>query len=103
MKRTRIRPVSRRRAVRDRVYPAAREAVLERSGGRCEADVHADDCNRRCEQVHHREGRNVPEPHRLDNLVGLSAACHSKAHLLPGWAYETGISIRKHRAGGDTA
>lgn len=96
----RLRPYSARRRSRDQNYQAARLEVWERSEGRCEAPVpHAAECSGACEQVHHREGRNVPDPHRLDNLVGLSAACHARAHLVPLWAYEAGISVRKHRGG----
>jgi hypothetical protein len=96
----RLRPYSARRRRRDASYPAARLEVFERSEGRCEAPApHAADCTGACEQVHHREGRNVPDPHHLDNLVGLSAACHARAHLVPLWAYEAGISVRRHSGG----
>ena len=99
MRRTRIRPVSRKRARRDRDYPKQRERVYERSGGFCEAPMHDVSCTGRCEQVHHLAGRQGPDPHRLDNLIGLSAACHRLAHARPQLAREWGLSVS--RLGGD--
>jgi hypothetical protein len=95
--RSRLKPYSKKRRQRDAPYSRQRGAAFERADGRCEATVHADGCSGRAEQVHHREGRNVPDPHHLDNLVCLSERCHSRAHLWPLWAYEQGLSIRKNR------
>jgi hypothetical protein len=98
MRRTRIRPVSDRRRRRDKVYGTRRVQVMTRSGGLCEAPVHTIGCSGRCEQIHHRGGRVGPDPHRLDNLLGVSVACHRAAHGSPLWAYATGLSVRRNGA-----
>jgi hypothetical protein len=103
MKRTSIRPVSAKRRKRDAPYARQRAAAFDRADGLCEAPEHADGCTGRAEQTHHREGRNVADPHHLDNLVCLSERCHARVHLEPLWAYELGLSVRKNRAGGDAA
>lgn len=79
MRRVPIRPVSDRRRRRDRDYPQARMQVWERAEGRCEA-VASQACTGRCEQVHHVAGRDGPDPHRLDLLLGVCAPCHQHIH-----------------------
>ncbi len=91
----RLRPVSAKRRKRDASYPAARRAVWERSGGLCEAPVHADDCPGQMHDTHHIAGRLGPDPHRLDNLIGLSDPCHREAHRRPLWAREQGLSASR--------
>jgi 5-methylcytosine-specific restriction endonuclease McrA len=81
-----MRSVSDRRRKRDRTYPAARQHVWERAGGVCEHCLAAP-----CEQVHHIAGRGGPDPHRLDNLIGLCEACHRRAHGEPEWARSVGL------------
>jgi hypothetical protein len=96
MKRTSgLRPYSARRRRRDAGYPEQRRQLHAAVQGLCEVchvyqplDVgHA----------HHREGRNVADPHRLENLAWLCEADHSRTHLEPLWAYERGLSVRKNR------
>lgn len=101
--RTRLRPVSDRRRKRDRNYNVSRAAVYERGGGRCE---HVDQvtgvrCPGFIEQVHHIAGRLGPDPHRMDNLVGLCAWHHDLVHANPGWARSVGLM--RSRLGGDAA
>lgn len=90
MKRSRIRPISKRRMKRDAVYQERRRQVYERADGRCE--VYGPECTGACEQVHHIEGRLGDDPHRLDNLLGCCASCHSTIHRYPEWARAKGWS-----------
>ena len=99
MRRTRIRPVSRKRQARDRHYQQARHDVYERAGGACE--VLGPDCTGGCEQVHHIAGRGGSDPHRLDNLVGACEPCHRTIHAYPDWARARGWM--QSRVGGDAA
>ena len=91
--RTRIRPVSPRRAKRDAVYQARRRAAFDRCGGICEAGSF--DCTGRVEQIHHRAGRVGADPHRLDNLLAVCVACHRLCHAEPALAFEQGWSVRR--------
>jgi 5-methylcytosine-specific restriction endonuclease McrA len=80
-----MRPVSRKRQVRDRDYQAAREAVYERCEGVCER------CNRAgVTDIHHLAGRTGPNPHRLANLAGFCRPCHNWVHQNPAEAREQG-------------
>ena len=86
MRRTPIRSVSKRRQKRDAVYPQRRREVWDRAGGVCEF-CHAAAMT----DVHHLAGRGGPDPHRLDNLIGLDAECHRRAHAEPEWARSVGL------------
>jgi len=94
MKRTSMRPVSRKRQARDRHYQQARHDVYERAGGACE--VLGPDCTGQCEQVHHIAGRGGSDPHRLDNLLGVCAACHATIESYREWAYARGYLVRRN-------
>jgi 5-methylcytosine-specific restriction endonuclease McrA len=86
VKRSRMRAVSERRRQRDKVYPERRRQVWERGGGVCEF-CHAAAMT----DVHHLAGRGGSDPHRLDNLIGLDADCHRRAHSEPEWARQVGL------------
>lgn len=75
---------------RDAVYPERRRQVYDRADGLCEARA-AFACTSRCEQVHHVGGRVGPDPHRLDNLLGVCAPCHETIHRNPEWARSRGL------------
>lgn len=92
----RINPVSDKRRKRDAPYKAAREAVFNRAQGRCEA-LTALDCSGACEQVHHLAGRGGSDPHRLSNLLGICAACHTWIGAHPAKAMELGLLRSRHR------
>jgi 5-methylcytosine-specific restriction endonuclease McrA len=86
MRRSPLRSVSKRRQKRDAVYPARREQVWERGNGMCEF------CHMAAmTDVHHLAGRGGPDPHRLDNLIGLCGECHRRAHAEPEWARKVGL------------
>jgi 5-methylcytosine-specific restriction endonuclease McrA len=91
-----VRQVSDRRRRRDAVYPARRVEVFERGGGVCEHCLCA-----AMTDVHHRAGRGGPDPHRLDNLVGLCAGCHRRAHSEPVWARSVGLMRSRHGMASD--
>jgi 5-methylcytosine-specific restriction endonuclease McrA len=86
VKRSPVRAVSSRRRKRDAVYPERRRQVWERAGGVCEFCHGA-----AMTDVHHLAGRGGPDPHRLDNLIGLDAECHRRAHGEPEWARAVGL------------
>lgn len=86
----RLKPVSDARRRRDAGYQAARGAVWERSGGRCEAHADLTSCTGRCEQVHHIAGRGGVDPHRQGNLLGVCDPCHRWIEGHPQQAMERG-------------
>ena len=81
-----MRAVSDRRRKRDAVYPQRRREVFERGDGVCEFCRAAG-----MTEVHHIAGRGGPDPHRLENLIGLCAGCHRRAHSEPVWARSVGL------------
>lgn len=89
-----MRPVSGRRRRRDAIYPVRREQVWDRAQGWCEATTPV--CTRQMEQVHHKAGRTGDDPHRLSNLLGCCASCHSFIHGHPRAAYDAGWSVRRN-------
>lgn len=95
-----LKAVSTRRRKRDALYPQRRVEVFERAGGRCEARIHHDGCTGRCEQVHHLAGRGGPDPHRLENLLGVCGPCHHFIHVEPAAAMRAGLMVRRN-GGGD--
>lgn len=91
-----MKPVSAKRRRRDAVYPDRRVDVYERADGRCEA-MTGPRCTGRCEQVHHLAGRGGPDPHRLDNLLGVCHPCHRWIEENRTEAYELGLLVRRNR------
>jgi len=88
-----MRAVSDRRRKRDAVYAKRREQVWERGGGLCEHCKAAP-----MQEVHHISGRGGPDPHRLENLVGLCTPDHWKVHGNPEWARSVGLMASRHRS-----
>ena len=89
-----MRAVSDKRRKRDAIYGTRREQVWERAEGVCEYCRAAP-----VEQVHHIAGRGGADPHRLDNLVGLCARDHERAHREPAWARSVGLMRSRHSQG----
>ena len=81
-----MKPVSDRRRRRDAVYGERRVQVWERGDGVCEFCRSAG-----MTDVHHVAGRGGPDPHRLENLIGLCSGCHRRAHKEPEWARSVGL------------
>ena len=81
-----MRAVSDKRRKRDAIYATRRQQVWERGNGMCEF------CHMAAmTDVHHIAGRVGPDPHRLDNLIGLCEPCHRRAHAEPEWARSVGL------------
>ena len=86
-----MKAVSDKRRKRDGIYATRRVEVWERGNGMCEF------CHMAAmTDVHHIAGRGGPDPHRLDNLIGLCAACHRRAHAEPEWARSVGLMRSRH-------
>jgi 5-methylcytosine-specific restriction endonuclease McrA len=81
-----VKAVSDKRRKRDAVYGQRRREVFERGDGVCEFCRAAE-----MTDVHHVAGRGGSDPHRLDNLIGLCAGCHRRAHGEPVWARSVGL------------
>lgn len=94
LRRTPIRRRSRAESARLARYQKARGIVYERSGGYCEANT--PHCNGRCEQVHHRKGRDGDLVDNVDLLLGTCEACHRYIHSNPARSYEAGWMIRRN-------
>lgn len=94
MRRTPLRAVSSRRRDRDAVYGERREEARARAGGRCEAGATLA-CAGECEQTHHRAGRVGPDPHAVENLLCVCAACHAWIHAHPAEARSRGWSTTR--------
>ena len=94
LRRTPLRPVSKRRQKRDSGYSDARLAVFDRAHGRCEAG--AEGCTGLMEQVHHVGGRGGADPHRLGNLLGCCAWCHGVIHSRVEESYRRGWMTKRN-------
>lgn len=86
-----MKPVSDKRRKRDAVYQQRRHQVWERANGICEHCGMA-----ALGEIHHVAGRGGPDPHRLDNLLGLCGACHDWAHGHPQAAMKAGLMRSRH-------
>lgn len=95
MRRSPLRPQSKRRRKRDAAYPAARQAVYVRAEGMCEAQA-TWRCEREAQQVHHIAGRVGPDPHRLANLLAVCRICHDVIHAMPERSYANGWMVSRH-------
>ena len=71
-------------------YQRQRLRAWERDRGRCVV------CGGPGTQIHHRQGRGGPDPHRLPNLILVDDDCHRRIHGNPAWAYEHGYMVRRH-------
>ena len=86
-----MKAVSDKRRKRDGIYATRRVEVWERGNGMCEF------CHMAAmTDVHHIAGRGGPDPHRLDNLIGLCPSCHRRAHGEPEWARSVGLMRSRH-------
>lgn len=74
-------------------FERSRVIVRARSGGRCEAPVHAPGCRGRAKHVHHVYLRSQGRHDAPDDLLDLDPACHDYWHLNRNRARELGIII----------
>ncbi len=81
MKRTRLRPMSRKREREAKIYSAARRAFLDERP-RCEVCV-----KRKSQDVHHKSGRG--KNYLLEETwLAVCRGCHDEIHSNPTWARE---------------
>ena len=95
LRRGEIRKVSRKQAARNREYDKVRVAVYERANGRCEVNA-SWACTRRCEQVHHKQGRVGDRMTDMDKMVGICFPCHEFIGRNPTIAYQNGWMLRRN-------
>ena len=69
------------------------EAVIERSGGRCEAQ-NFPYCTGQAEQLHHRQLRSQGGEHTVENIIAVCAADHSRFHREVAEAQSQGWIVR---------
>jgi hypothetical protein len=74
------------------VPPEVREAVHDRSGGRCEARTEV--CTGGGYFLHHKVMRSHGGSHSEGNLLDCCRSCHDYIHAHPTEAYERGWLIR---------
>ncbi len=97
MKRTPIRRRSTRKAASDAEYAQAREQVMFRAYGRCEANTPA--CPLREHEavhVHHRLPRSARVDHSLENLLACCTDAHDFIHAHPQISYENGWLLSRY-------
>lgn len=81
-----------RRPSKQGIPKSTREALSQRSGGRCEAGLAG--CTGKATEAHHRKPRRSGD-HSLDNLADLCAHCHKACiHGNPFWSYHHGWLVR---------
>lgn len=95
LKRTRIKPVSKKRAAQNREYDKIRIEVYERAKGRCEARA-VWSCTGAVEQVHHKQGRTGDRMTDIDKMMGLCYPCHDFITKNPTIAYQNGWMLRRN-------
>ena len=76
------------------------EAVIERSGGKCEA-MNFPICVGRAEQLHHRQLRSQGGEHTVVNLIAVCSPCHSRFHREVAEAQSQGWIVRSTREPAD--
>ena len=88
MKRTRLRPVSKKRAKQLRAYSKIRREFLDSK--MCDA------CGvRPATEVHHRKGRIGNDLLDEDFFMAICRACHTQIHLNPAWAHAKDYLVRQ--------
>jgi 5-methylcytosine-specific restriction endonuclease McrA len=72
--------------------PAVADAVIVRANGACEACGFA-----LCGEghLHHRKKRSQGGKHTVENLIYVSALCHSTIHENPTLAYKLGLMVKR--------
>lgn len=73
------------------------QAVHERSGGICEAQIPGI-CSGRAEHLHHRKFRSGGEDHSVPNLIHICDNCHTRIHAGKATAKKFGWAITSHTA-----
>lgn len=90
-RRTRLKPVSDKKRVRDAELAKARVEVAQRAFGRCEANTPA--CPSREHagvHAHHVRRRSAGGGHGAENLLWVCEAAHAYIHANPAESYDAG-------------
>ena len=82
-----------RKKKKNRVPKDVAEAVIERSGGKCEA-MNFQYCTGQAEQLHHRQLRSQGGEHTVENIIAVCAADHSRFHREVAEAQSQGWIVR---------
>lgn len=91
LRRTPLKPRSKRQRKRDQEYPVVRVQALIRDKGRCQREG----CCAEATDVHHRRGRVGADLTDLELLVSLCRSCHDECHANPAWARSVGLMVRR--------
>lgn len=89
-----------RKKNKNRVPKDVAEAVIERSGGRCES-MNFPYCTGRAEQLHHRQLRSQGGEHTVENIIAVCAADHSRFHREVREAQSQGWIVRSTQEPGE--
>ncbi len=96
MKRSPLKRRSAKKAASDAEYAQARETVMFRSYGRCEANTPA--CPPREHEavhVHHKLRRSATSAHDPELMLACCLAAHNFIHANPAISYEAGWLFRR--------
>lgn len=85
LKRTRLRPRSRKRSRQEASYAKQRAAWLK--GRRCEV------CGEQATEIHHKAGRDGDRLTDESQWMAVNRVCHRAIHEHPKWAREMGYLI----------
>ena len=89
-----------RKKKKNRVPKDVAEAVIERSGGKCEA-MNFQYCTGQAEQLHHRQLRSQGGEHTVENIIAVCAADHSRFHREVAEAQSQGWIVRSTQEPGE--
>lgn len=96
MRRTRLNPISKKRAAQMREYIALRRAYLKEHPF-CELCIleGGNTLPPRATDIHHKKGRSGAMLLDTTHWMAVCRASHRKIHDNPKWAYENGYLLRK--------
>lgn len=94
LKRSRIRPVSTKRAAKLRRSAFSKREAIITSRGRCQARISAK-CDGVANDVHHKLAKSQGGVDEFSNLLVACRACHSHIHDHPAQSARLGFIIRR--------
>lgn len=97
VRRVGLRKASQRQIRRQATLLEATEALIEWTGGRCQAQIPWV-CSGPGVVAHHRRRRSQGGSDDLSNLILLCDACHGHIHAEPAWAADAGYLLRTEAA-----
>lgn len=94
MKRSRLKPVSKRKRESDKVYAKNRQEAIDRVDGLCQGPLWLR-CTCRATTTHHMLHRSQGGTHAVENLLPCCAACHDWLERNPKEAVRMGFTIQR--------